>query len=356
MLSRKEKKLRKDIRLDGFSPRYAQNESRRYAGIPSDVDGSYALWCARAAKGSGCCRARVWRYVPLDTSPKPWYADADARRFRILEYYRLSTVGQVMEAIYVTGTALLTIFIFEGFMRPLRGVVPMPVKGEPHKGLHVIAACGYSQGSETVTIINSWGTKWGDKGFGYLPFDYIRRYTLEAYAQRGLLSWVPWPTATPASGGFVRGAFALDTPFSWRPTQHFVHITDSRTGVLAGWLHHSMCGPPGTADIDDVCVRPEYRRKGVGSHLLALSSRLWSSVGVRRVRVRIQYPDLIPWNRPRVLGFLRKHDFGVRRKTDKFGLEYWDAEKGLPAMPGAGHMPGHAVGCSRTQEGEDDWT
>jgi C1A family cysteine protease len=65
------------------------------------------------------------------------------------------------------------------------GGIPFPCKGEQAQWGHAIVAAGYDDNKKiknttcnTVTtgallIRNSWGTGWGDKGYGWLPYDYI---------------------------------------------------------------------------------------------------------------------------------------------------------------------------------------
>lgn len=65
------------------------------------------------------------------------------------------------------------------------GKIPLPSAGESVEGGHAIDAVGYddsvvitnpNSGLTTVgafRIRNSWGTSWGDAGYGWLPYDYI---------------------------------------------------------------------------------------------------------------------------------------------------------------------------------------
>jgi C1A family cysteine protease len=68
------------------------------------------------------------------------------------------------------------------------GEIPFPAKGEKVEGGHAIDAVGYDDGmkikntnlkgpetSGAFLIRNSWGTSWGDKGYGWLPYEYVLR-------------------------------------------------------------------------------------------------------------------------------------------------------------------------------------
>jgi len=45
-------------------------------------------------------------------------------------------------------------------------------------GGHCIILVGFDDSKKYYKFINSWGSTWGDKGFGYLPYDYIKNIRL----------------------------------------------------------------------------------------------------------------------------------------------------------------------------------
>jgi len=66
------------------------------------------------------------------------------------------------------------------------GKIPYPCSGDSFAGGHAIVAVGYDDGititnsncNQTTTgaflIRNSWGTEWGDAGYGWLPYEYVK--------------------------------------------------------------------------------------------------------------------------------------------------------------------------------------
>lgn len=53
------------------------------------------------------------------------------------------------------------------------GIMPMPDNSETSLGGHAVMACGYDNEKKVVKVRNSWGDSWGDKGYFYMPYDYI---------------------------------------------------------------------------------------------------------------------------------------------------------------------------------------
>lgn len=71
-------------------------------------------------------------------------------------------------------------------------------------GGHAIAIVGYNKSASTPYLIfrNSWGSGWGDKGYGYLPVSYCRSYDCSFVQYHGTQvqgEVPPTPTATPTA-------------------------------------------------------------------------------------------------------------------------------------------------------------
>jgi C1A family cysteine protease len=69
------------------------------------------------------------------------------------------------------------IMVYSSFMSKnvaSNGIVPMPsVKTESLLGGHCVVMVGYNDTTQTFTCANSWGPSWGNKGYFYLPYNYV---------------------------------------------------------------------------------------------------------------------------------------------------------------------------------------
>ena len=55
------------------------------------------------------------------------------------------------------------------------GIMPMPEEDEDMLGGHAVMAAGYDNDTRMFLIRNSWGKKWGDNGYFWMPYDYVSK-------------------------------------------------------------------------------------------------------------------------------------------------------------------------------------
>ncbi len=122
---------------------------------------------------------------------------AFAENYQALNYYRLDPIGTTSSALLATiktnlAAGLPSMFGFTVYSSYTQasvanqGAIPYPVVGEKIVGGHAIMAVGYNDsvviknansGATATTgaflIRNSWGTAWGNAGYGWLPYNYV---------------------------------------------------------------------------------------------------------------------------------------------------------------------------------------
>jgi C1A family cysteine protease len=55
------------------------------------------------------------------------------------------------------------------------GHIPFPGVTDRLEGGHAVMAVGYEDDEDRFIIRNSWGTDWGQGGYGTLPYEYVRQ-------------------------------------------------------------------------------------------------------------------------------------------------------------------------------------
>lgn len=95
-------------------------------------------------------------------------ADMEAYPYRVSSYYSVRTTGEIKKAIIETGSVLASYNITDGWYNTeSNGIIPTSGCSE---GGHAVLIVGWKniKNKQYWIILNSWGEKWGDHGFGYI--------------------------------------------------------------------------------------------------------------------------------------------------------------------------------------------
>jgi C1A family cysteine protease len=139
-----------------------------------------------------------WEYKVADYEKEPTaFCYAFAQNFQSLQYFRLDSPGTTRDVLLSRiktnlASGLPSMFGFTVYssisQANTTGAIPFPVAGENTEGGHAIVAAGYDDNKiirntngggitsrGALLIRNSWGTRWGQAGYGWLPYDYVLR-------------------------------------------------------------------------------------------------------------------------------------------------------------------------------------
>jgi C1A family cysteine protease len=137
-----------------------------------------------------------WPYSIADFDDEPdAFLYALAQNYQTISYYRLDPPGTSGNALLdriktSLAAGLPAIFGFTVYssidQADANGLIPYPGPEEEVLGGHAIVAVGYDdkikiqnaypKGKQTkgaLLIRNSWGMGWGEKGYGWLPYEYV---------------------------------------------------------------------------------------------------------------------------------------------------------------------------------------
>ncbi|MDI6758278.1 MAG: C1 family peptidase [Candidatus Omnitrophota bacterium] len=168
-------------KLVGLSPRFVYAEAKKIDGAPG-LEGTTIRAAMQALKKLGVCQEKFWPYKPHQEDKPKKGASANAKKFCIITYARILNLNELRMSLSSKGPAVLGIQVFKGMLKTKTGIVAMPKKDERTLGGHAICAIGYDEEKRLVKFKNSWSGKWGDKGYGYLPYTYIERYMMDAWS------------------------------------------------------------------------------------------------------------------------------------------------------------------------------
>ena len=131
----------------------------------------------------GFCKEPYWPFNVKHVRVRPpnsAYSDGGTRRV-----YYYGTVNQNRNALMGTLASGQPIIFGIAVYSSLNsnattktGIVPMPRASESLLGGHAIVLMGYDISTRLYKFRNSWGSRWGDGGYGYLPFEYVENRNL----------------------------------------------------------------------------------------------------------------------------------------------------------------------------------
>jgi C1A family cysteine protease len=126
----------------------------------------------------GYCNETQWPYDIQKFTEKPEQSCYDyARKHKSLSYKKVQQDETHIKSVLNMGFPIVFgISVYESFESEevaKTGIVPLPEKTEKMLGGHAIVIVGYDQEKRLFIFRNSWGEHWGDKGYGYLPFEYV---------------------------------------------------------------------------------------------------------------------------------------------------------------------------------------
>lgn len=164
------------------------------------VTGDTGAWLRNTMGALVLCGVPPEKYLPynvadFDKEPES-FVYSIAGNYEALKYFCHDSQGAnispatVLESVkkYLSA-GIPSMFGFWGFPSfndtDVKGGIPYPCSGESAQWGHAIMAAGYDDGKKirntrcskgttgALLIRNSWGTSWGENGYGWLPYDYV---------------------------------------------------------------------------------------------------------------------------------------------------------------------------------------
>lgn len=151
---------------------------------------------------NGVCKESTWPYDTTQFAVKPPDAAyAEAQKVKIGSY---AAVDQDLTAIKTALSAdqlvVFGISVYSSFpMDSTDGVVPDPEVDDTLEGGHGIVIVGYDDATQRFKFRNSWGTSWGDQGYGYLSYAYVMspQWASDFWIVQTVIDTLDGPTPTP---------------------------------------------------------------------------------------------------------------------------------------------------------------
>ena len=141
-------------------------------------NGAYIRDTIKSIHCDGVRKERTWPYNTKKFAEKPPGKAYDEAKDNIVsKYERLHQDIDQFQACLMNNCPFVFGFnvasSFHKTNNPL-AQMPMPKPDEKIVGSHAVLAVGYDDRNRHFTILNSWGQDWGDNGYFYMPYDFIK--------------------------------------------------------------------------------------------------------------------------------------------------------------------------------------
>jgi hypothetical protein len=169
---------------DLVSARMLYEMAKRYDEWRGEnYDGSSIRAAMKGWFRHGVCRDKVWPYVEKEPGAFTGERELDARRRPLGSYYRVRHLhlNQMHSALREVGVLYASSDVHEGWydVNPKTGQIP---HSEKKAGGHAFAIVGYDEVG--FWIQNSWGPKWGLRGFCRIGYDDWLENSYDCWAAR----------------------------------------------------------------------------------------------------------------------------------------------------------------------------
>ncbi len=145
----------------------------------TEDSGSTIRGCMKAISNYKLTNEKIWPYNILNFDKlAPSSAFTNTYKLNNFEYtfikQDLISIKQVISSGKPILIGISVYSSFESTNSTKYGIIPMPdISKDNLLGGHAILLIGYDDKTNVFKFQNSWGIKWGDKGYGYIPYDYV---------------------------------------------------------------------------------------------------------------------------------------------------------------------------------------
>ena len=158
--------------------------ARLFDNSTAEDSGTYIRDGLKAVKLYGVCTEALWPYDIEkfdDTPSEECYADAITRK--ISGYRTVTTLRDILENLSNDTPIVIGMSVYASFDKVSKSnsVIPIPTSEDSYTGNHAVTIIGYDLDKKEFLIKNSYGTDWGDGGYAWLPFEYLRTEGFEKW-------------------------------------------------------------------------------------------------------------------------------------------------------------------------------
>ncbi|MGH7173031.1 MAG: GNAT family N-acetyltransferase [Gemmataceae bacterium] len=205
---------------------------------------------------------------------------------RFFYYRRIRSAAEAERHLQMVDSAVpVSVYLFASWAKPpLKDVIPMPRDGElPLRDTHLVVLRRCSPEQRAFFFTNTWGEAWGNTGWAALSYEYVNKYTFE--------SWVTHHESQVSleSSRKARVANRLERRWvardEWSRRIYGFEVWDEHEKERQAWSF--VLETADALEIEELYVRPEFRRRGLGK---VLADKVRALAKAKRMPLRAWVP------------------------------------------------------------------
>lgn len=262
------KKARRAVtRRPMFNPLYVYWRARQLEGTQNDgpEPGVFFINNYRVRTGWGNVPSTVYPYDATVWPPnEPSGLDRIGKYHRTSHYQRLFSLLEIKLCILERESVQISLPITKQWYEATGGLISTPASVAEFIEVHAVLIVGYDDNKQILKFRNSWKPTWGDDGCGYLPYEYFDKHVMEVWHCAPFAADRPKKKHRKAT--WVIQNWGLKQPWL-NNVVHCMEIHDGLNDEKAAWMIVIQDFEYNELRVDDLYVRPEYRRRGLATRL-----------------------------------------------------------------------------------------
>jgi len=166
-----------------LSEQWIYHRAREIDGFSDDSGGTTLRAALKIVNKYGVPPEEGWNYNDHIIGRPKFWSYSTAKWARSKSYYRIDSIEEMKDTLVNIGPFVTGVLVFYEFFYPdNNGYIDYPSNTNNYYGGHAICITGYDDDRQCFKFKNSWGKNWGKDGYGWLPYSYMRDFSI--------ISWV----------------------------------------------------------------------------------------------------------------------------------------------------------------------
>ena len=165
---------------------YAEVRKEYWGKGWEEKEGADGRSAAKVLSTIGVCEERYWKYgkVQGETQPIDGYLK-NAEKYKIKpSYVRVTKESEIPATLAEFGPMTISFYVYQNWIDVKEDGKIKNSSWWSFKPLggHLVCVCGFNPKTNMYKIKNSWSTKWGNEGYGYISRKEVQKELMDAFA------------------------------------------------------------------------------------------------------------------------------------------------------------------------------